>query len=61
MAVFFTRLFAFFAVSLARRHRIPGSSLIRLEAPNGVAPDGSGNLFISDIATHRIPRLDSVS
>lgn len=35
-----------------------GSSAIRLVHPNGLALDGKGDLYISDIGAHRVVKLD---
>jgi len=40
------------------RQGTPQTSL-KLEAPNGIALDGSSNVFVSDIAAHRIYKVDS--
>src|SRR4030095_15591331 len=32
---------------------------LKLEAPNGIALDGRGNVFVSDIGAHRIFKVDS--
>ncbi|MFN0084886.1 MAG: hypothetical protein ACKVX9_05820 [Blastocatellia bacterium] len=37
----------------------PASSLIRLLSPNGVAFDSRGDLYITDIAAHRVVKRDS--
>lgn len=32
---------------------------LKLEAPNGIALDGRGNVYVSDIAAHRVVKVDS--
>jgi sugar lactone lactonase YvrE len=53
-AVYLLILFSISALSQSERATLPDT----LQAPNGVALDRRGNLFISDISTHQILRLD---
>ncbi len=36
----------------------PAASQIRLQAPNGIAQDARGNLYVSDVELHQILKLD---